>query len=85
MRNLPFAREVSYSFLHRDIDVTQAAKPVCAILLIDASKLMRSSGVLGQFVHLDHGSVMASVNWIRLQEDVMDDKAKLLTVARDEV
>ncbi len=49
VRNLPFAREVSYSFLHRDTDVTDAAKPVCAMLLIDANKLMRSLGVLGQF------------------------------------
>lgn len=40
---------MTYLGRNRDTDVTNAAKPVCAMLLIDANKLMRSLGVLGQF------------------------------------
>ena len=73
MRNLPFAREVSYSFLHRDIDVTPAAKPVCAILLIHANKLMRSSGVFGQFPLMSKLTIGQIVLWNRIFR-LLEDK-----------
>jgi hypothetical protein len=35
-RNLVYAREVTYSILHKGINVTQVAESVCAILLMDS-------------------------------------------------